>query len=98
MIRLPTFADPFYSVTYELAEERFVFDYLYNQREDAWYIHVITEDGVVIARGIRVSVGVDLLRFCVTSRVPKGILVCVGPRDPGLKDLTEDGTCQLVFE
>lgn len=98
MIRLPTFSDPFYSITYELAGARFVFDFLYNQREDAWYFHLTTEDGVKLARGIRISLGVNLLQFVVDRRAPQGKLVCVGPHDPGLNDLEENGVCQLVFE
>jgi hypothetical protein len=97
MIRLPTYSDPFYSVTYELSGERFLFDFVYNQREDSWCFNLSTEDGEGLARGIRVSTGVNLLQFVIDKRAPKGALVCEGPRDPKLYDLEENGTCRLVF-
>lgn len=98
MIVLPTYSDPFYTASYELAGSRYTFDFQYSQREDAWYFHLDTETGVRLAAGVRVVTGSDLFLFLKSSALaPKGSLRCVGPRDPGLYDLEAGADCFLLF-
>lgn len=96
-IVLTTYADPFYVATFELSGTRYVFDFAYSQREDAWYFDLATEAGDQVAHGIRVSGGCDLFLFTSGPHKPAGILQCLGPHDPGLNDLAAGGACFLRY-
>jgi hypothetical protein len=74
---LPTFEDPFYTITMTLDGQPYVFDFRFNQREESWYVSISLEDGTELTKGIKILCGVDLLWRCVDHRKPPGLLTAI---------------------
>lgn len=95
--KLPTYTDPFYSYTIALEGRPYVFEFRYNQREDAWYFSVALPDGTDLVRGVKVVCGISLLKKAADVRLPPGMLTAIpkGEDDspPGLEEL---GTTRRV--
>lgn len=58
----------------------YILRFLFNQREDRWYLNLSDADGVSIVDGIKIVVGFFLLRRVTDARRPPGRLIA--------KDLT----------
>jgi hypothetical protein len=63
-----------------------------------WIFSVIRIDNVPLLRSRAVTISDDLLRLHrpAVPDLPPGTLSCVGPRDPGRRDLG-DGTCKMIY-
>ena len=79
----------------------YVLRFLYNTREDRWYLTISDQDEDPIVSGIKVVAEIDLLKRVTDERRPPGILVArdlsapdpsatvpkILSEDPGLTDL-----------
>ena len=81
----------------------FILRFLFNQREAKWYLDIADKDGVAIVNGIKIVVGISLLRKVTDARRPPGLLTAMDTTvrdiedfaagdqslqiDPGLNDL-----------
>jgi hypothetical protein len=97
---LPTYEDPFYSVTVPLDGKDFVFDFRYNQREQAWYFSLSAADGTRLLTGVKVVCSIPLITKA-DERLPRGLLVAV-PQDtddtqPHLLELGAGKRVQLTY-
>lgn len=101
VLAIPTFDDPFYTVTTTLEGRAYVFDFRYNQREAAWYFSVSLEDGTELIGGVKVICGRNLLRRAADVRLPPGILAAVpnsaDNSTPGLLELGAGRRVTLVY-
>lgn len=103
-LRIPTPTDfTNYRQTTSLDGQDFVFRILYNEREDTWSFSLLDNEGDPIVQGIKVVVGIPLLRLVTDSRKPPGTLIAIDTtvpaadvatektlaEDPGLSDLGE---------
>lgn len=63
-----------------------------------WIFSVLRVDSVALIRGRAVTISPDLLKLHRPANpdLPPGLLSCVGPRDPGRRDLG-DGTCKIIY-
>ena len=96
-----TFEDPFYTMSTTLDGSDFLFEFRYNQREDAWYFDVALTDGTVLVRGVKVICNKPLLQRFADSRLPKGTLIAWPNTNtrkaPGLLELGEDKRVTLLY-
>lgn len=91
-----------YVQTTALDGRDYIFRFLYNQREDRWYLNLSDENGDPIVDGIKVVVATSLLKRVTDSRRPPGILMArdltavepdlaggeqIAEEDPGQNDL-----------
>lgn len=101
IVSLRTFSDPFYTCTVNLDGSDYLFEWRYNQREDAWYFDIALTDGTTLARGIKVVCLLPLLKRFADSRLPKGQLIAWPNTDsrklPGLDELGEDRRVTLLY-
>lgn len=76
MVRLPiTPRGPFFSVTTELDEVSYVFTFRWNGRGGWWLVDIASSGGVVLVRGLRLTVNVPLLRGFRSPLLPSGLLM-----------------------
>jgi hypothetical protein len=81
--------------------ERVVYslEFLFNQRQGAWFLNIRTEAGELLLAGIRVVVGFPLGRRSPNPKLPPGLFVAVDTSganlDPGENDL--GGRVQLLY-
>lgn len=100
---IPTFTDPFYTMTVALEGRDYVFEFRYNQREDVWYFSIGLPDGTTIAAGLKVVCRREFLHRIADVRLPRGTLLAVSnelPLDespPGLEELGEGRRVQLIY-
>lgn len=98
---VPTSADPFYSQITDFDGIDFLLEFRYNQREDAWYFDISLADETKLVSGIKVEIGVDLLKRYADVRLPIGTLLAVesGNDDstPGLLELGIGSRVTLVY-
>lgn len=98
---IPTFEDPFYSMTIALEGKPYVFDFRYNQREQLWHLSISLEDGTALATGIKIVCGVNLLGRYADIRLPPGLLTAIAngdePAPPSLLELGEDKRVTLTY-
>ncbi len=98
---LSTYADPNYTISYELDGSYYKFTFNYSSIEDRWYIRVETESGEVLVQGVKLVQGISLLQLLTSELAPPGDLLVLplvtGAGDPGLNDLAEGGTCVLAY-
>lgn len=101
IVTIPTFNDPFYTFSTELEGRSYVFDFRYNQRENAWYFSVALDDGTELIGGVKVVCGFDLLRKAADVRLPPGLLIAIpNGKDnstPGLGELGESARVTLTY-
>lgn len=80
-----------YSLEVELGGEPFALGFEWNDRAGAWFFSLATVDGVVLAAGRRVSVGMPLLFRGASPLLPRGDIEAVDTsgtgRDPGFDEL-----------
>lgn len=76
----------------------YVFDLTWNERDEAWYMDVLTSDETPIRVGIKVVLGAELGRRVADARFPKGTLwahdLSRAGKEAGLDDL---GVRVVVF-
>lgn len=102
ILAIPTSSDPFYTQITRLDGVAYELSFRFNQRELAWYLSIALEDGTELARGIKIVVGIDLLRRRKHDlRLPQGLLVAVTNTNddspPGLADLGIDRRVTLTY-
>jgi hypothetical protein len=98
---IPTYSDPFYTLTSTLDGVTYLLTFDYNQRCDCWYLSVATEEGDDIYNGIKLVCDWPLLHKCADTRAPAGELMCwsnTTDKSPArLGDLVAGGRCQLIY-
>ena len=76
---------------YDLDGRRYRFDYRYSQRADCWYFDLYDAQDVELVRGVKIVLGVPLLRKVASVDKPPGSLVAIDTSstgtEPGLNDL-----------
>lgn len=101
VLNIPTFSDPFYTFTCALEGTVYVFDWRYNQREDAWRFSISLPDGTDLVSGIKVVCGKSLLKRTADVRLPAGLLMAISNNGdtstPGLEELGEGKRVTLVY-
>lgn len=86
----------------------YVLRFLYNTREDRWYLYLYDQDESPIVGGIKIVAEIDLLQRVTDPRRPPGILIArdltasddapkIESEDPGLNDLGQDGRVKLLY-
>jgi hypothetical protein len=73
---LPSYEDPFYSITIPLDGRDFVFDFRYNQREQVWYFSIDLPDGTRLITGVKVVCNTPLI-YKQDERLPPGVLMAI---------------------
>ena len=92
-----------YSQLTTLEGTTYTLQFDYNQRCASWSLSIADASNVDIVNGIKLSVGIPLLRKCVDPRRPPGdlIVISASPTDqtpPGLLELLPvSGRCQLLY-
>ena len=82
-------SDLYFSQIVQLDGVEYVLDFIWLDRESAWYLNIGDQGGNQICTGIRLVVSWDLLRRFRTNPVaPQGMLICLDVSDKGL-DITE---------
>lgn len=98
---LRTFEDPFYTMTTTLDGSDYLFDFRYNQREDAWYFNISLTDGTLLVAGIKVVCNRSLLKRFADVRLPPGALLAFANTTdasvPGLTELGEERRATLLY-
>lgn len=99
---VPTSADAHYEQTTNLDGTDYVLRFRYNQREAAYYLSILTPQGVSILEGIKVVSNYPLLAAYNPPGRPPGellALVNAGADDspPALGDLGEDARVTLCY-
>lgn len=100
---VPTaFTDPSYVQRCTFEGSLFVVQFDFNQRCAAWYMSIADSDGIDIYNGIKLTVGLMLLRRCADPRRPAGDFMCLSSTTdqspPGIVDLLPgSGRCSLVY-
>lgn len=93
---IPTRTDQIdYTQTVSLDGVEYQFRFVWNQREEAWYLAISDIAGVSIVSGLKVVVGSILNLHVVADNAPKGFLFAVDSQaadttpgiDPGINDL-----------
>lgn len=89
---LPTRTDlAIYRERVDLEGDTFTLDFQYNSREGAWYFDLLDADATPIRSGIRVVVGVPLLRLIHGAGKPAGEMMATDQsgedQEAGAEDL-----------
>ena len=93
MVTIPTLSDgtPFYTVTVQLENFGFTFDFSWNEREGSWYFDIYNGNNSLILSGIKVTLSVPLLGKFVIPGVPPGDIMAIDTSNtdtmPGITDL-----------
>lgn len=84
-------ATPHYSFQCELESVKYSFEFIWNDRDGAWYMQVGDGEENILAGSIRVILGLPLLGRFRDARLPPGQLLAVDTSnqdlDAGLEDL-----------
>jgi len=103
MFTIPTFSDPFYTITVGLDGRDYLFEFRYNQRENTWNLSIFDTAGTALTRGVKVVCAIPLLRHqqTHTPELPQGLLMAIpsGTDDspPGLEDFGEGKRVELMY-
>lgn len=110
LLVIPTDNLPSYLESVALEGSNFQFQFDYNERCASWYLSIADIDGVDIYNGIKLVVGMPLLRKCKDDRRPgftpgspyAGELICVSSTaddsPPSQDDLLPgSGRCTLYY-
>lgn len=97
---IPTSPDaPFYSQTSQLEGVDYGLVFVYNQRENAYYLSIETIEGEALVKGIKLVCSVPLTEHLRDARLPPGVLLVTSSDantdPPGLGELGE--RCQLTY-
>ena len=103
ILTIPTFTDPFYTITVGLDGRDYVMEFRYNQRGDYWTFSMFDTAGTALIRGVKVVCSIPLLRHMqlFTPALPQGLLMAVANGDntdaPGLLELGQDKRVTLYY-
>lgn len=74
-----------------LSGREYILSFYWNEFEAKWYLDVSTNEGEALILGVKLAMGVNLLRRVTDARRPPGPLFLIDPSgsdvDPGLRDL-----------
>jgi len=89
---------PFYRVSTVLDGQTYQLNVRWNSRDEAWYFDLLTDEGVMLAAGVKVVLGVFLARRVTSEDRLGGALIASdlsgAELDAGLDDM---GTRVLVY-
>lgn len=99
---VPTDSLPSYQETVTLEGTKYVLQFDYSERCASWYMSIADASGVDIYNGVKLVVGLPLLRRCKDPRRPPGALVVISSTadntPPSLFDLVPNaGRCVLYY-
>lgn len=101
MITLRTFNEPHYETTPTLDGMPYVFTFLYNERQDRFYLDIQGPSGAYVVKGRKLRRGVNLLRGASADERPLGLLVVMAKGSatdsPGMGELGDDGQFTLAY-
>ena len=91
---IPTLADSeHYSERVELDGTIYGLTFMWNTREEAWFLSVADADGVALVSGVKLVADWQLFQSVSNASMPPGEMVAVDTSgaglDPGLTDLGE---------
>lgn len=90
---------PHYTIQAELDGTTFTFEFRWNARAAAWFMHLQDAEGVHLVSGVRVVVNWPLVSRYKGEELPAGTLMAIDTsgelEDPGLTDL--GARVQLVY-
>jgi hypothetical protein len=92
ILEIPTTPSvPAYTQRTTLDGREYAFEFRWNDRDGAWYMHIADSDGQHIRSGIRIVLNWPLLRRVTDPRTPPGSIVAIDTSKqdlaPGLDDL-----------
>lgn len=74
-LEIPIFSDAPYTQAVTLDQRTYLFRVIYSNREDCYYMDLLTVSGGVLIRGIKIVTGVNLLHaYRYSTKVPPGVL------------------------
>ncbi len=76
--------------TTDLDGRQFRLTFAWSLREEAWYLDIASRDGTLLAAGLKLAEGVDVLRREASSDLPTGFLV-LGDTTGAREECTRDG-------
>ena len=110
LLIIPTDSIPSYSQSVALEGANFTIQFDYNQRCASWYMSIADQDGVDIYNGVKLVVGIPLLRKCKDERRPgfspgspySGDFIVISSTTDtsppsGLDLLPDSGRCTLYY-
>lgn len=68
---------PAYSMRVDLSSVEFLLTFKFNERDSAWFLSVFDSLGAAIVEGVKVTLGIPLLRGIADARRPAGDLIAV---------------------
>lgn len=81
----------YFDLTVDLDGSDFQFVFIYNERENFWYLDILDAAGTPIRSGLKCVINFPLLRRCVTEGRPKGSIMVLDsraePTETGLDNL-----------
>lgn len=102
-LRIPTWADPYYTQKVQLDGTDYILHFSYNQRTDRWSLAIHDESDTPLQQGLKLIANWPLLRhYHFKPELPSGELIVIDTTGkgspPGLNDLAPDGRCQLIYQ
>ncbi len=76
-------AFPSYRLSTAIDGVQYIVDVRWNERDEAWYLDLLSSDGDPIKHGMKIALGTKLGRRCVDPRFPTGAIIA--------RDLTGNG-------
>ena len=101
ILQIPTSPDtPFYSQTSQLEGVDYGFVFVYNQRENTYYLSIETVAGEPLVKGVKLVCNIPLLAPFTSDQLPPGVLFVVSSDSannspPGIGEL--GARCQLMY-
>lgn len=100
------FGVPAFRELVTLSGADFILDVTFNDRDSAWYLSVSDVDDAPIVEGVKIVLGLPLLRNCVDVRRPLGDFIAIDTSSAGaeavtvddLGDVDDDPRVVLVYE
>lgn len=78
IIKIPTDSSLlYYDEIVQIEGIEYFFEFIWSDRESAWYLNIYDQGANPIAMSIRLVVTWDLLRRFVDPRLPTGVFLCV---------------------
>lgn len=101
ILQIPTFDSPFYTQVIDLDGVDYLFDFRYNQRENAWYFSIALVDETPLVSGIKIVVNVGLLQRFPSPLLPPGLLIALSnttdQSPPGIGELGTTSRVTLLY-
>ncbi len=88
---------PSFSQRTSLDGVTFEFDFIWNERESAWYMSVADADGLSLREGVRMAIRWPLLRSVADARRPEGELYLIDLDGTGVEAALGDLNVRVIL-